>query len=94
MPVIPGKTYLFITHAYYLFVAEVVEITGKREADVRRVVRVQPTNNDWTEFFERGFTEPSQYKFFPNGGLTWIDYFEWLHPIPEKPNAASRQPRR
>lgn len=94
MPVVPGKTYYFITHAYYHIVAEVVEVTGKREADIRRVVRIQPTNNDWSDFFVNGFTEENQYKFFPDGGITWINYFEWNHPIPERKHVPTRQPRR
>jgi hypothetical protein len=82
MPVTPGKKYFFITHAYYHFVAKVVQITGKREADIENVVRVQPTNRDWEDFFKNGFREPNEYKKFPDGGITWIDYFEWNHPIP------------
>ncbi len=87
MPVEPGKRYYFITHAYYHYVAEVVEITGKREANVKNVIQIHSSNKNWTEFFRSGISKDTRYDHLPDGGLTWVNYFEWTHPIPENPSA-------
>ena len=93
MPVTIGKTYYLITHAYHHFLAEVVEVTGKREADCTRVVRVHSCRRDWTLFFRDGCGGDTVFYHFPDGSLTWLAAFEWPHPIPEAPDAPRRRAR-
>ena len=86
-----GKKYYLLVHAYHHFIAEVVEVTGKREADVKNVIRVQSCTRGWTEFFRDGLMNDTTYTHFPAGSITWLAAFEWNHPMPEVGRASSRR---
>lgn len=90
MSVEVGKKFYFFSHAYHHFIAEVVEITGKREAKVKNVIRIQSCQRGWTEFFRDGLRSDTTYTHFPNGTITWFSVFEWNHSIPEAPHVARR----
>lgn len=83
MPVTVGKTYYFIIHGYHHVIATVNVITGKREADVVNVIRVQSCGRPWTAFFRDGFQTDTEIEYFPDGSITWIAAFEWKHALPE-----------
>jgi hypothetical protein len=93
MAVEVGKRYYLLVHAYHHLIAEIVAITGKREADVRRVIRVQSCTRGWTDFFRDGLNprggskSDTVYTHFPDGNIQWFAAFEWNHDIPELPNA-------
>lgn len=92
MAVEEGKRYYFMIHAYHHVIAEVVAITGKREADVKNVIRIQSCRRGWTEFFRDGLGNDTTYTHFSDGSITWFDAFEWNHSIPEVPHAPRRRP--
>lgn len=90
MPVEVGKRYYFMTHAYHHVIAEVVEITGKREADVKDVLWIYSCGRNWEQFFQGGIEEDTVCFRFPDGSVSWFNAFKWNHPIPERGNAPSR----
>ena len=91
MAVQPGKRYYFIAHAYHHFLAEVVEITGKREADVIDVRRIQSCRRPWTDFFRDGCKDDTDFTVWPDCSLTWFVAVDWPHEIPGATHAAARR---
>lgn len=82
MSVKVGGKYYFKSHAYHHYIAEVVEITGKREAWCKNIIRVQSCQRGWTDFFAEGVKSDTNYTHFPDGSITWFNAFEWHHNIP------------
>lgn len=88
----PGGCYYFFTHAYHHLIAELVEITGKREGDIRRVIRIQSSQLSWTRFFLTPLDpHVTVYTHFPEGNISWFAAFRWPHPIPENTDAPARR---
>jgi hypothetical protein len=79
-----GKKYYFFTHAYHHFIAEVAEVTGKKEVVINNVVRIQSCPRPWTDFWAKGMMQDTVYEVFPDGGeiCGWFAVFPWLHDIP------------
>lgn len=77
-----GKSYYFISHAYYHYIATVREVTGKRSVTVGPHIAVHSCGRGWTAFFNEGLMEDTRYSLMPAGGLDFIKYFEWNHGIP------------
>lgn len=80
-----GNTYYFITHAYYHYIATVVEVLGTRRVSVTNVVQVHSCQRGWTEFFRDGFKKDTKYDLLPDcPDLSYIVPFVWKHPIPKE----------
>ena len=83
-----GKKYYVISHAYYHYVGEVVQV-NPRTVVLRNVVQVHGCERGWTEFFAEGFKADTRYDVLPDGsGLSVINYFPWPHEIPTAPARA------
>lgn len=78
-----GKFYYFIVHAYHHVIAEVVEITGKREVVVGPGAWVYSCRRDWTAFFKDGPKNDTVIKRFPPGQFEYLAAFAWNHALPE-----------
>lgn len=91
MAVKPGDKIYIIMHIAHHYIGEVVQITGKQEADFTNIVKVLPSGLSWDQLWEQGLTERNQYAFMPDGSMTWIGAWEWNHPIPERPNGTARR---
>jgi hypothetical protein len=81
--VVVGGVYYFIVHAYHHFIAEVVEITGRREVVVGPQAWIYSCRRDWTKFFRDGALKDTTSRTFPPGQYEYLAAFRWKHPIPE-----------
>jgi hypothetical protein len=77
-----GGTYYAISHAYYHFVFEVVEMLGPNRARVKNRRQIVSSRLDWTQFFAQGYTrDNTTFHVWPDGEVSWFDISEWNHPI-------------
>lgn len=82
MTICAGSKCYAITHAYYHFLFEVVEMLGPQRASVRNVRLVVSSQLNWTAFFKDGYTKGNTVTHpWPDGEVSWIDVFEWGHEI-------------
>lgn len=79
-----GKRYYFIIHAYHHVIADVVEITGKREVVTGPNYWIYSCKRDWTLFFKDGAKEDTVFRIFPPGEFEYIAAFVWEHDFPSK----------
>lgn len=79
-----GRSFYFMVHAYHHWIGIVESIDGKRSCTLRKVVRVQGCRRTWTEFFEQGFLNDTNYTVWPNGLMIhdWYACVPWPHEIP------------
>lgn len=82
----PGDKLYIIAHAYWHYLAEVVEV-GPRGLYCRNIRQIHSCKRGWTEFFRDGAKKDTTYFVFPDG---WLPIglmpgpFRWEHPIPEE----------
>ena len=82
-----GRSYYFLTHAYWHFLGTVRAVLGKRHVVVDNVVFIYSSKKNWTDFFKSGIGtgDTTTYRLFPDGSeITYIDAFPWAHKIPTK----------
>lgn len=82
----PGDKVYVIAHAYWHFVAEVVEVLP-RFVRVRNCRQVHACKRGWTAFFAEGFKRDTTYFCWPDG--TWLPIgtlpvAPWNHEIPKE----------
>lgn len=77
-----GGRYYAITHAYYHLIFDIVEMLGPQRARVKNVRFIYSCRRGWTEFFQDGVMKDTTFHKWPNGEISWINIFDWEHPIP------------
>jgi hypothetical protein len=65
----PGKFYYIISHAYYHYLAEVVEVEPMRVV-CGRCFQVHGDGRSWTKFFRRRANEPKPLRHHARRGWT------------------------
>lgn len=82
-----GKRYYFITHAYFHYLGEIVEIIGRRQVKITNVIAVHRCQRGWSEFFAEGCKKDTTYDVLSDGEIEVLNCFEWAHPIPTEPQS-------
>jgi len=78
-----GKSYYIIAHACFHYIAEVVEV-GPRWVRTGRCIAVHGCRRGWTEFFQQGIRDDTNYDVVPEGTILplGLPIFPWEHEIP------------
>jgi len=90
-----GKRYYFITHAYYHFLGEVMEVLSGKRVKIKDARQIISCERGWTAFFADGCKNDTRFEVWPDG--TELEYTlplaPWNHDIPEAKNDTRRRSR-
>jgi hypothetical protein len=79
----PGDKLYLISHPYYHYLGEVVEVLGVRRVALRDVVQVHSDGRGWTAFFAQGVGPQTKYDVIGDApDVGYLACFAWRHPIP------------
>lgn len=84
------ETYYVVAHAYYHFIVECVAVLGVRRGAFKRVIQVQSSDLDWTEFFAKGILKVdgkwnTRFEIIGESpDMAYMFAHRWPHPIPSE----------